>query len=134
MLFENQTFVSSLKKPVSLEEHVFRYCEFADIQLEGGHVTSVFLGCDFTNCEWYWGLFNTAIFVDVKFSGCIFRGTAFSGIRFVDCEFENCQFLKDNLGGDCSFNEVSWFANVQKNCIGLGSEFRNRDKARNYIP
>ncbi|MCH8618962.1 hypothetical protein [Undibacterium sp. TS12] len=134
MLFESQNFVSSLKKPVSLEEHVFRYCEFADIPFEGEHVTSAFLSCSFTGCEWYWGLFSTSVFVDVKFSDCVFRGSAFSGVRFVDCEFKNCQFLKDNLDGECLFNEVSWFGCVQVNCAGLENEFRNRDKERSYIP
>ncbi len=133
MLFENQDFTSRLKKPVSLDEHVFRYCEFTDIQFEGGNITSAFLACGFKNCEWYWGLFNTTILIDVKFSNCTFRGTRFAGTRFVNCGFENCQFLKDHLDGSCSFDEVSWFACIHENCTGLEKEFRSRGKARSYI-
>ncbi|MBC3908983.1 pentapeptide repeat-containing protein [Undibacterium umbellatum] len=133
MLFENQNFASRLKKPVSLDEHVFRFCEFSDIQFDGGDITSAFLACSFTDCGWYWGLFNTCVLVDVKFLNCTFRGTTFSGARFVNCEFENCVFLKDNLNSSCTFNQVNWFACKQKNCTGLENEFRTRDKERSYI-
>jgi uncharacterized protein YjbI with pentapeptide repeats len=133
MLFENQTFAFKLSKPVSLDENVFRYCEFADMQFEGGDVTSMFLGCSFTGCGWYWGLFNTTILVDVKFVDCTFYGTAFSGARFINCEFEDCKFLKDNLNTECKFNEVRWFACTQKNCTGLEKQFRDKDKVRSYI-
>ncbi|MFZ6872920.1 pentapeptide repeat-containing protein [Undibacterium sp. Di27W] len=133
MLFENQDFSSGLKQAGSLDEHIFRYCEFAGMQIEGGNFTSTFLACCFTDCEWYWGLFNTAIFVDVKFLNCTFLGTGFSGVRFINCEFENCSFLKDNLGGKCAFNEVSWFACTQKNCNGLEQEFLTRDNKQSYI-
>ncbi|MFZ6658229.1 pentapeptide repeat-containing protein [Undibacterium sp. TJN19] len=133
MLLENQSFAFKLKNSVSLNEHVFRYCEFADIQFEGESVTSAFLGSSFIGCGWYWGVFNTTILIDVKFLNCTFCGTAFSGARFINCKFENCKFLKDNLDAECRFDEVGWFACSQENCTGL-ADLRDRDSARSHIP
>ncbi|WP_082814482.1 pentapeptide repeat-containing protein [Collimonas fungivorans] len=126
MLFETERFESRLTKPASWEDCVFRYCNFADIDSEGGSIDSIFVGCTFENCEWYWGIFNLAILVQVKFKGCTFRGTAFSGSKFVECEFIDCEFTKDNLNGDCSFDDVAWYKCKQNNCKGLEGEFRNK--------
>jgi len=126
MLFESETFQGRLIKPEAWSGHVFRYSEFANISTEGGDVDSVFVACKIEKCEWYWGIFNLAIFVQVDFNECTFRGTAFSGARFVDCNFNKCSFLKDNLDADCSFNDVVWYGCRQHDCIGLEAEFRNR--------
>lgn len=126
MLFESQQFDTRLKKPVGWSDNVFRYCDFVHINTEGGDVDSVFLNCTFQNCEWYWGLFNLAVLVQVKFTNCTFRGTAFSGSKFVECEFVDCEFTLDNLNGECSFDDVTWYGCVQSNCKGLEQEFRTK--------
>jgi uncharacterized protein YjbI with pentapeptide repeats len=126
MLFESQQLDTRLQKPGSWSEHVFRYCEFSGISTEGGDVDSVFIQCTIENCEWYWGLFNGTICIDVTFTGCTFRGTGFAGCKFVECRFIDCKFLKDNLNADCSFNENVWYGCVQQRCAGLESEFRSK--------
>lgn len=83
----------------------------------------MFLSCKIEKCEWYWGLFNLAIFVGVDFDCCTFRGTSFAGSKFIDCNFNNCEFLEDNFGGDCLFHEVVWYGCSQSNCTGLDQEF-----------
>jgi uncharacterized protein YjbI with pentapeptide repeats len=128
MLFESQQFDHRLTKPVSWSGHVFRYCDFTNISTEGRDVDSVFVGCTIENCEWYWGLFNLAIFIDVKFKGCTFRGTSFSGCKFIECEFLGCSFIKDNLSAECSFKDISWYGCTQKSCGVLEREFRSRRK------
>jgi uncharacterized protein YjbI with pentapeptide repeats len=97
-----------------------------NIATEGGDVDSIFVGCTIENCEWYWGLFNLAIFVQVKFKNCTFRGTGFSGSKFVECEFTNCEFIKDNLNSECSFKDIAWYGCTQNNCGALEREFRSR--------
>jgi uncharacterized protein YjbI with pentapeptide repeats len=126
MLFESQQFDSSSTDGLSRARGVYRYCDFSNITTEGGDVDGVFIGCTLTNCEWYWGLFVCAVFVNVKFINCTFYGTSFSGSKFVDCEFTNCKFLKDNLGGNCEFNDVAWYACSQFESIGLEHEFKNQ--------
>jgi uncharacterized protein YjbI with pentapeptide repeats len=104
-----------------LDDSVLRYCELAVPSVDGGHVGSTFLFCTFRGMDWYWSLFNLAIFVDCKFVGCAFRGASFVGCKFVDCKFEACTFAPDNLQGKCEFNETVWYGCTQKNCTGLGS-------------
>ena len=90
MLFETEQFRTQLPQPEAWSDSAFRYCEFSEINTEGAQVGSVFANCTIGRCEWYWGLFSGAIFVDVKFDNCTFRGTGFASTRFVDCEFVNC--------------------------------------------
>jgi uncharacterized protein YjbI with pentapeptide repeats len=124
MLFETQEFVAAFPKSTSWSEHVFRYCNFSEIKTEGETCDSIFIGCTLENCEWYWGAFICAIFVQVTFKGCVFRGSNFAGSKFVECEFIDCIFTKDNLNADCSFDDVAWYKCEQSNCVGLEKEFR----------
>jgi uncharacterized protein YjbI with pentapeptide repeats len=125
MLFQSEQFKGCLTDPASWSDHVFRYSAFAGISTEGAEIDSAFLSCKIDNCEWYWGLFNLAIFVEVTFEGCTFRGASFAGCKFIECKFSNCQFLKDNLGGDCSFDDVVWYGCSQTNCTGLPEEVQS---------
>lgn len=125
MLFDSQQFDRHLIAPVSWSDNVFRYCDFAQLDTEGGDVDSVFISCTFEKCDWYWGLFNLAVFVQVKFVNCKFRGSAFSGSRFIECDFSNCEFTIDNLNSGCSFEDTAWYGCTQNNCTGLEHEFRN---------
>lgn len=126
MLIEAQRFEIKLDKPATWSDSVFRYCDFVGINSEGGDFGTIFVGCTFENCEWYWGIFTCAILVNVKFIGCKFRGTAFSGAKFVECSFIDCEFTADNLQAKCSFNDVAWYKCTQQNCIGIKEEFRSR--------
>jgi uncharacterized protein YjbI with pentapeptide repeats len=102
------------------EECVYRFVRFTDISFEGGVVDATFLTCTFTKMEWYWGLFNCVVFVECRFEDCVFRGSAFPDCKFVDCTFARCRFIKDNLGGDCSFERAKWYGCAQTDCEGLG--------------
>ena len=127
MLFENELFETKLKKPANGSDNVYRFCDFDGIKSEGNDFGDIFVGCTFKNCSWYWGMFNGATLVNVKFIDCEFQGTAFSGSKFVECEFKNCEFLKDNLGAECSFDGVAWYKCRQNNCVGLEREFRDKN-------
>ncbi len=126
MHFEAEQFQTRLVKPADWSDNFFRFCDFRQMDLEGEHVDSVFVGCTFEECEWYGGLFNQTILVNIKFKNCRFRGTSFRGSKFVECEFHECEFTEDNLGGDCVFDDVKWYNCIQKNCRGLEEEFRNK--------
>lgn len=119
MLFESQEFEARFVKPARWQDHVFQYCTFKNFDTEGGDVDSIFVACRFDDCEWYWGLFNCAVFVQVTFTNCTFRGTAFGGCKFVECEFIGCKFVKDNLDAECSFNGNAWYGCSQEGCSGL---------------
>ncbi|WP_374335676.1 pentapeptide repeat-containing protein [Leeia sp.] len=98
--------------------HVFRYCNFKDMELETGPVDASFIGCVFQDLDWYWGLFNCCILVDVSFERCTFRGTNFADCRFLNCTFTNCRFVHDNLDSPCHFEGSQWF-----DCrVGVGNE------------
>ncbi|WP_081986398.1 pentapeptide repeat-containing protein [Chitinibacter sp. ZOR0017] len=120
-LFVNEHFTDRLLKPASWSEHAYRHCEFELISGEGAQIDSIFYACVFKQCDWYWALFNMAVFVQVRFENCVFRGAAFADCRFVECQFINCQFIPDNLGAPCRFNDSEFFACTQNNSHGLPS-------------
>ena len=99
-------------------DNVFRYCEFSNFSVEGGHVDGAFVGCTFAGLDWYWGLFNCCLFVQARFTKCIFRGASFPDCRFVDCEFVECQFLEDNLGKVCSAKGARVYGSTARRCEG----------------
>lgn len=90
MLNLDRTFVGTraVQQALADSSAVYRYCTFADAELEGAHCDGVFVACTFEHIDLYWGLFNTAIFVDCTCENCTFRGTSFAG----------CRFLRDNPG------------------------------------
>jgi uncharacterized protein YjbI with pentapeptide repeats len=110
---------TELPSQVGWEDNCFCYCAFAGLHEDGGSIDSVFLNCEFARCEWYWGLFNLAIFVGVKFTDCTFRGTSFADCRFVECEFARCHFTTDTLGGNCSFEGSRWYSCTQIGTQGM---------------
>ncbi|HEX8614399.1 MAG TPA: pentapeptide repeat-containing protein [Telluria sp.] len=126
MLFERERFEKKLPKPAGWLEHVYRYCEFVDMDIQGDPVDSVFVSCSIEHCSWYWGMFCCALFVNVHFVGCTFRGTSFNSGKFVDCDFVDCVFTEDNLGRECSFDDTSWYGCTQTRCPGLEGEFRSK--------
>lgn len=119
MQIENETFERRVSKPLSWEDHVFRFCEFRDIDGQGLHITSDFIDCKFENGDFYLALFNVVTLVGVTFKNCRFWGCNFSDCRFVECNFEHCEFTKDNVGGDCTFKESRWYACKQSATRGL---------------
>ncbi len=120
MYFESTDFDRNGSLPRGWEEGTFKYCNFSNLEMEGGSVSWVLVGCVIETSEWYWGIFNTATLVSVVFKNCVFRGTSFAGCTFTECQFIGCQFIKDNLDGDCSFDDSRWYACSQSDCIGLG--------------
>ncbi|MBI5091571.1 MAG: pentapeptide repeat-containing protein [Candidatus Hydrogenedentes bacterium] len=101
------------------EECVYRFVRFTGLSMEGGHIDAAFLTCTFTRIDWYWGIFNCAVFVECQFEDCIFLGAAFPDCKFVECSFVRCRFAKDNMGGDCSFDGAKWYGCTQTDCEGL---------------
>ncbi|WP_404827453.1 pentapeptide repeat-containing protein [Ferribacterium limneticum] len=126
---ESVTFATSkeVKKALAENEEIFRYCHFETAKLEGGDSDGVFLSCTFKGFEWYWGIFNLALFVGCKFERCTFRSTAFSGCRFVECSFTECHFLPDNLGGLCRASETNLYGCSSTDCVGFNELFQNQE-------
>jgi len=102
-----------------LDGGIFKYCTFKDFSLDGKEVDAVFLSCEMSGLDWYWGLFNCCLFVDTKFANCVFRGTNFADSRFLNCEFINCRFEDDNMHAPCRFEGVQWFGGTAVHCKGL---------------
>jgi uncharacterized protein YjbI with pentapeptide repeats len=119
MQVDDESFRNRLKKPVSWDEHTFRFCTFSSVEAAGAHITSNFIDSTLEDCDFYWALFNMATLVGVKFKNCRFRGAIFSGSLFVECTFENCEFTVDAFGGDCTFEDSRWYACKQWNTRGL---------------
>ncbi len=109
-----------------MQEDTFIHCSFDGLQLEGIGLESVVVGSSFKNCSWYWGIFNTAVLVDVTFVDCTFRGTHFGGATFTRCRFERCRFIEDNLNVGCKFNECFWYDCEQVDCVGLPTAYAQR--------
>ncbi|WP_425493841.1 pentapeptide repeat-containing protein [Dyella silvatica] len=123
MQIQSEIFEKDLPRHISWEELTFRFCEFRGFDMEGGCITSNFIDCTFEDCELYWGFFNGVALVGVSFRNCIFRGSFFSGCRLVECTFDNCLFTKDNLDGDCRFDNSRWYGCKQSGTEGLSIEW-----------
>lgn len=128
MPHDSVTFATTkaVEKALAESDEVFRYCHFESAALEGGDSDGVFLSCTFQEFEWYWGIFNLALFVDCKFERCTFRGTSFAGCRLVECEFKNCRFVPDNLGALCAATDTNVYGCSSLNCEGFDELFPNR--------
>lgn len=125
MLYEGETIyeTKSVKNALELQGSIFRFCSFESADLAGGNFDGVFLACEFRDVEFYWGLFNLALFVNCDFERCTFPGTSFAGCRLVECTFIQCRFLKDNLGGSCHARDTKLFDCVAENCEGWDELF-----------
>ncbi|WP_457444117.1 pentapeptide repeat-containing protein [Roseateles sp. P5_E4] len=129
-LHESTDFAGRSDLPRGWENDVFLYCTFSNLNVEGAAFEGVLSSCRVNNSSWYWGLFNTAKFVEVEFTNCVFRGSAFAGCLFVKCRFVNCKFAKDNLDANCRFDECSWHDCEQTGCEGLPRQFAAEGKRR----
>jgi uncharacterized protein YjbI with pentapeptide repeats len=125
MQFDSETYVATKGNGPDWSENFYRFCTFQTISTEGAMVHAFFLGCEFSECDWYWGHFSQAVFVNVKFKACKFQGSFIADCKFVECEFEDCILTIDNLGAECTFRENRWFGCKQKNCTGLENAFKN---------
>ncbi len=119
LYFECTDFDEKGSLPEGWEEGSFKYCNFSNLIIDGGGLEGVLVGCIIETSDWYWSLFNTATFVNVEFKNCTFRGVSFASCSFTECKFIDCTFCKDNLGGECSFDENRWYACTQSGCTGF---------------
>ena len=129
-LHEGTDFAGNIELPKGWEDDVFRYCTFSTIDVEGQAFEGVLIDCTISDSSWYWGLFNTTKFIEVKFRNCLFRGSSFAGCVFAKCQFEGCRFLKDNLSCCCRFSDCSWYDCEQTGCEGLPYQFAAEMKQR----
>lgn len=118
MLIQDVEYTPPDKLPDLASDHVFRYCKFHKLE-DSREIEATFLSCDFTNCDFYWALFNVASFFRCKFENCIFAGASFADCRLMECAFVKCSFTKDNMGGDCSFENTKWYGCSQTDRSGL---------------
>ncbi|GLH81813.1 hypothetical protein SSBR45G_67220 [Bradyrhizobium sp. SSBR45G] len=103
MLIEHETFGPETGPPRgrSWDDAVFRWCNFAQLEIEGQMIGGALLGCELREVDWYRGLFNTTLISHTTFKSCIFRGTSLGSCELVVCRFEDCRFVLDNLQGPC---------------------------------
>jgi uncharacterized protein YjbI with pentapeptide repeats len=119
MLIERKEYSDSSSLLMRLEDSIFKYCSFKNISVDGKSIDAIFLCCEMSGVDWYWGLFNGCLFVDTQFENCVFRGSNFADCRFLNCQFVNCQFEEDNFGSLCSFEGSKWFECTASGCVGL---------------
>lgn len=93
------------------------------VSLKEGHFDGVFVASTFQDMEWYWGLFNMAIFVGRAIENGIFRDTSFADCRIVQFGFKKMCFLKDNLDGACSAYATCVYDCWTEDCEGVGKVF-----------
>ncbi len=129
-LHESTDFAGNSELPKGWENDVFRYCTFSNIDVEGKAFEGILSDCAISDSSWYWGLFNTTKFIEVKFQNCVFRGSSFGSCVFARCRFEDCRFVKDNLNTGCTFSECSWYDCEQVRCEGLPRQFASEMKPR----
>lgn len=53
------------------------------VSLKEGHFDGVFIASTFQDMEWYWGVFNMAIFVGRAIENGVFCDTSFADCRIV---------------------------------------------------
>ena len=104
---------------VAWDDEYFKFCEFKNFSIDMESVSSDFVTCNFIELDWYWGFFTLANFIQCKFENCTFRGSSFSGARFYECEFTNCHFVKDNLDGECCFDDALAYGCKVTKCEGF---------------
>jgi uncharacterized protein YjbI with pentapeptide repeats len=107
LLIQHQQFDTDTGPPRSsmFAEAIFRWCDFSQLEIDGGVIDGAFLGCELRDVDWYWPLFNTALIAHTSFTGCTFRGASFRGCELVQCRFYECRFVLNNLGGSCRFED-----------------------------
>lgn len=125
MQFDSETYAATEGNGPDWSENFYRFCTFQAISTDGAMVHAFFFGCEFSECDWYWGHFSQAVFVDVKFVDCVFRGCSFPGCRFIECTFVNCEFTVDSFGRGCSFEGTSWYATSAQNSKGIEEFLKN---------
>ena len=125
-LHESVDFTTSPALPDVARGDVFRDCAFEGLDVEGLGFLSfdvIVVGCTFKKSAWYLSLFAMSRFMDVEFRGCVFRGCSFTDSVFARCNFVDCQFMKDNLGGECKFEDCAWYGCRQSGSEGLPESF-----------
>ena len=118
MIADSIDYSSASEAAKVFDGGVARYCTFSSYLHEGAHIDAIFLGCTFTDVEWYWGLFNCANLIECRFVRCTFRGTSFAGSKFVECTFDGCKFVPDNLGGSCTNDGSKIYGGTVSDCSG----------------
>lgn len=106
-----------------------RFCVFAHANLDGS-CEGEYQNCTFAQLEWYWSLFNCAVFVGCKFDACTFLGTTFASCCFVECTFNNCKFAANNLGGPCVAPESRFYGCTWADCLGWDDILINASQAQ----
>jgi uncharacterized protein YjbI with pentapeptide repeats len=119
----SETINSENLTDIDWDEGYFKFCNFEGFSIEGGQVSSDFVGCSFKNIDCYWGLFSGCNFISCNFADCAFAGTSFPDTRFVDCKIVNCTFTHDNLGGDCDFSKTIAYGCSVESSLGFGPHF-----------
>lgn len=104
---------------IESEDEYFKFCSFEGLSMEGKHITSDFVQCEFSNLDCYWTLFNCANFIECDFKDCTFAGVGFPSTRFVDCHLIRCRFIRDNLDGKCDFTGAKAYGCTLEDCEGF---------------
>ena len=104
-----------------MSNYYFKSCTFSDLEFDGGDFGAVMIFCELQNCQLYWTIMTSGLFVSTKFSRTEFNGLNFAGAKFIECTFEYCNFVPDNLGGHCDFEGAKFIDCVFQNTSGAPS-------------
>ena len=101
-----------------MSDYYFKSCTFSKLNFEGGDFGTVLIFCELRNCDLYWAIMSSGLFVSTRFVETTFRGLNFAGSKFIECTFVDCNFTKDNLGGDCDFANAKFVDCEFRNTVG----------------
>lgn len=115
MYYENAIPSDSSVEEIVCQENVYKNISFENEKITFA-MNGVFLGCTFKNMTCYWTQFEGTTFIDCKFSGIQFDCISFENVIFVKCIVDHCAFVNDNLGGKCTYENVTWCNSRMENC------------------
>lgn len=99
---ENQ---SEFKKDaLNIDTLLYEKCNFQNFECDKIRDAD-YKNCNFNNIHFYWTLFNLTEFTKCSFQNCTFAGVTFANCKLIECDFKDCKFIKDNLGGNCYFED-----------------------------
>jgi len=134
MLIEDEAYdaTNPPHNPAKWRDTVYRRTSFDGLELEGLMFDGLMEACTFTDCLFYWALFNVAVVVGTRFEECTFSSASLRGSTFVNCEFVGCRFDLDNLGSDCTIDDSLMAACAFERCEWISKPDRggSRDITR----
>ena len=122
---ENQ---SEFKKDaLNINTLLYENCNFQNFECDTIRAAD-YKKCIFNNIHFYWTLFSITEFNNCNFNNCTFAGVTFADCKLIECNFKDCKFIKDNLGGNCSFEDSIICNGSIDKTSSIGFNIKNDDE------